>query len=145
MSNQAKGEFQLTLAGTTLTFKVGTAALIAAQEHIFATTAYLPSLEELMSGVVRQRLLYMQAFLWGGLRKYHKDITLDALADLLDSAEQVEVLTLLHNLGMSTVPDPADAAELKPDRSVNPQEAQGGRKRRGSGGARSTSKPAATA
>lgn len=114
MANPDKGEFALSFKGESLTFKVGTGALIEAQEQIGRETNYVPTLEELLRDVLRQRLAYMRAFLWAGLRKYHAEKTIDDVTDLLDEMTQGEAVALLHGLTGSTQPDPKDLSVLTP-------------------------------
>lgn len=114
MPNPEKGEFALAFGATSLTFKMGTAALIEAQEQIGRETGYVPTLEEMIRDVMRQRLAYLRAFLWAGLRKYHPEQTIEDVTGLLDEMDPEQAQTLLQGLTGSMTPAKADVAALQP-------------------------------
>ena len=99
-------------------------------------TGVIPQPQDLLAEVMRGRLKYAQVLLWASLRKYHPDVTLEKIADLMDEASQDEVQTLLVQLGMSTVPNVEDVKELKEGATSRPRRA-----RKTGTGANSTSKP----
>lgn len=113
MSNTVKGEFELPLGGVTYRFKVGVGALLLAQEQIGKETGTVPRFDELTAGLDGFRLLYVRAFLWAGLRKYHAEVTLDGVLELLDAADEGEAVTLLAGLRQSAQPDRRDLAALE--------------------------------
>jgi hypothetical protein len=113
MSNAVKGEFELPLGGTTYRFKVGVGALMLAQEQIGHETGTVPRLDEFTGGLDRWRLLYVRAFLWAGLRKYHPELTIEDVTDLLDAADEREAIALVAGLRGSTVPDTRDVEALE--------------------------------
>lgn len=144
MANAQKGEFALTMGGTVYTLKLGTSALIELQE-LLGTPEHAPTMQELVIEVVNGRAKYIRAFIWAGLRKYHPEVTLEAVSDLLDDTSEAEAKAVLRALGVSTQPDTKDVQALGLD-TVNPQPAQTGPRsvkapRRGGG--RSTSARAA--
>lgn len=132
MANPDKGEFDLSFGDTVLTFKMGTSALIEAQEQLGRETGVVPTLEELMRDVLeRQRLGYVRAFLWGGLRKHHPEKTVEDVTELLDAMTQDQAVSLLRGLTSSTRPDAKDVAALVPkDGPPRPQKAQAGQRRK---------------
>jgi hypothetical protein len=129
MSNAVKGEFELPLGGVTYRFKVGVGALMLAQEQIGRETPTsfvlcphcnkpvpvggVPRLDEFTTGLDRWRLLYVRAFLWAGLRKYHPEITIDGVTELLEAADEAEAIALVAGLRGSTVPDTRDVEALE--------------------------------
>lgn len=113
MSNNAIGEFELTAGGVAYRFKVGVAALILTQEQIGKETGTVPTFDELVLELRRHRLLYVRAILWAGLRKYHGDISLEGVNDLLDTCDPKEVVALVLGIGGSTQPDARDLAALE--------------------------------
>lgn len=135
MANPDKGEFDLEFgdgeARERLTFKMGTAALIEAQEQIGRETGYVPTLEELMRDVMlRQRLGYIRAFLWAGLRKYHPTKTIEDVTTMLDAMTQEQSIALLGGLTGSTTPEAKDLEALRPkDGRKHPRKAQTGKGR----------------
>lgn len=143
-TNAQKGEFTLTLGGTAYTLRMGTLALAALQEK-FGTPEHVPNIRDIVLEVMKGRALYVQAFVWAGLQRYHPDITFEQVADLIDETSESDLRPLLMALGISTQPDPADLKELGLDKA-NPPEAQTDRptrRARRRGGDRSISAVAA--
>lgn len=101
------------------------------------------SIEDIIREVSGGRLKYVRAFLWAGLQQFHRGTTLDDVSAILDEADEHEVRTLLHQMGLTTAPDPRDVEELKKDAPADPRRAQV-KTRRGTGGS-SKSRPAASA
>lgn len=125
MANPDKGEFEFVFGTERLTFKVGTSALMEAQEQVGRATNYVPTLEELLDGVIRrQRLTYIQAFIWAGLRKYHPEKTLEDVVSLLDAMTQEQSIALLQGLTASNQPDPKDVQALESVKGHRPRKAQ---------------------
>jgi hypothetical protein len=161
MSNAVKGEFALPLGGVTYRFKVGVGALMLAQEQIGRETPTsfvlcphcqkvvpvggVPRLDEFTTGLDRWRLLYVRAFLWAGLRKYHPEITIEDVTELLDAADEREAIALVAGLRGSTVPDQRDVEALE-DAGARPTAAEATGPRptpiRSPGAGRSTSRRA---
>jgi len=140
MANREKGEVSLTLSGTTYTCKLGTQALIEAQEAL-STPARLVTLEEMQAGMLAGRVKFIQVMLWASLQKYHPGLTLEDVNDLLDGADEQEVRVLMGALGLTMRPAPEDATELREGVATDPPRAQA---KRGAG-ARSTLKRVASA
>ena len=113
MSNETRGEFEVAIGPTIYRFKIGTAALEAAQEQIGLETGSVPTVGELTAGLDNWRLKYVRIFLWAALRKYHRDVTPAAVADLLDAATEPEMVALVAALKGSTVPDARDVQALE--------------------------------
>lgn len=126
--SSTKGEFALTLKGAVYKFKMGTTALIELQEMLSTPTNVL-RIEDILHQVQMGRVKFVRAFLWAGLQKYHDGMTLEDVSDLLDESSEPEVAKLLMDLGMTTVPAPADARELAGGK--RPQKAR--RRNRGNG------------
>lgn len=113
MSNETKGEFELTIGGVLYRFKIGTAALEAAQERIGVETGTIPTIDELTKGLDAFRMRYVRIFLWAALRKYHREVTPEAVGDLLDAATEAEAVALVAGLKGSAVPDARDLQALE--------------------------------
>lgn len=114
MSTHTTGESEITANGQTWRFKVGMGALIQAQEQVGRDSdGRVPTFDELLVGIQQMRLLYVRAFLWAGLRKYHAEMTLEAVEDLIDRCDAREVAALLLGLRQGTQPDPRDLAALE--------------------------------
>jgi hypothetical protein len=150
MANPQRGEFDLTLGGTSYRFRLGAEALIAFQEQ-FRVNGDAPSVRELLRQYQRESLVHIRALLWAGLREHHPDITLTGVADLIDAAAPSEIQAVLGGMADSTQPDPADVAALGLDGNGRPPAAQAEgtgrqarkRKARASTGAPSISPPVA--
>ena len=112
MANREKGEVDLSLAGQTWTFKLGTGALIELQELVSKAEGSLVPIERIFQDAARGRVSSIRAILWAGLRKYHGDRTLTDVEDLLDAASPAEIQALLGDLGATTQPDQADLDTL---------------------------------
>lgn len=132
-----KGEFALTLKGTTYRFKLGTSALIELQEMVSTPTRVVP-IEEILIQVHIGRIKYMRAFLWAGLQKHHAGMTLEDVSDLLDESSEAEIGRLLRDLGLTVQPAPEDSKELGATGKKRPRTARG---RRPGTGENSTSPP----
>ena len=157
MANSQRGEFELRLGGVAYTLKLGTAALVEFQESLATPDGVVPDIASAMAEVKRGRLKYVRAMLWAGLRKHHRELTIEAVDDLIDASDPAEVGQLLGSLGASTQPSRADLEALGIDPNGNgarptaapPDEGTGRqsrkRKARMSGGGRSTSPPVAPA
>ena len=84
-----------------------------AQEQIGKETGTVPTFDEMLEGIQRMRLLFVRAFLWAGLRKYHPEVTLGGVEDLIDRCDASEVAALLLGLRQGTQPDPRDLTALE--------------------------------
>lgn len=148
MSNPVRGEFSIRIQEKDYRFKVGTSALCAAQEQLGKELkGSIPTLQALIQGVMGLRLLFVRVFIWAALQKYHPDVALDQIDDLIDAVDEAEVPTLLGKLLGTTVPDQRDKKALEGDGkpSARPPEAQAAsRKGRLSGRAGSTPAPDAS-
>lgn len=117
----------------------GFAAALAATP----TRPSVASIEDIIAEVTRGRLKYVRAFLWAGLQTFHPGTTLGQVDELLDSADEAEVRKLLHQLGLTTAPDPVDVEELRKGvaGNGNPPKARATRAR-GTGGSSSSRRAA---
>lgn len=131
MANKDKGEVDMTLGGKRYTFKLGTNALIEAQE-LLSTPTRLVSIDEMRVGLQAGRLKYIQVLLWAGLQKFHAGMTVEDVNDMLDAANEGEIRVLLNGLGLTMVPSPEDVKELK--EGVAKKNSRKVRARRGTGG-----------
>jgi len=113
MSNETRGVFELDIGGKPYRFKIGTAALIAAQEQIGRDTGTVPTIEAMMEGIRDKRLLYWRDFLWAALQQFHSEITIADMADLLDTCSEMEAAVITAGLVQSMHPDPRDLETLE--------------------------------
>lgn len=83
-------------------------------------------LEGILHQVFSGRMKYIAAYLWAGLKRFHPEVTLPDVMDLLDSASMEEVQQLLRDLGLSMQPAPEDAKELSQGvtKKKNPRKAR---------------------
>lgn len=134
MSNRETGEVTVDIKGKAYTLILDTNAL-ATLEALFSTPQVHLTYAEILLRVHRGSVLYMRGVLWAALRKYHADLTLDAVGDLIQQAGGLERFSA-QLLGMveSTQPDPRDVQEL----GIDPSRPRKARRSR-STGARSSS------
>lgn len=133
-----KAEVVMVLGGKPYTFMWGTRAIREMQEHL-STPEHLVSPEEIFAELKRKRLKYLCAFIWSGLLKHHPHTKVEDADDILDSATEEEIATLLREFGLSLTPDQKDAKELTAGVKRNPPKA---RAKRGTGGNSTTRRAA---
>lgn len=130
-ADRTRGEVDFTVGGKTYTLVLKTLGLMSIQQH-FSTGDVIVDIDEVMQKAAKGSLEHVVALLWGSFLKYHPDVTLNQVIDMVDDAGGIEAVNLqLSVLGESTKPDAEDIAELKPQ-TANPPKAQTGR--RGTGG-----------
>lgn len=126
-----KDDFAASLNGTPLRFHWGMSELIDMQEGLTTytidaktgkTVAHVPTIEEMEAGVMAWRLRYQRAMFWAGLQKYHPQMSVATVTDLMQKATPEEWQAVLNAFGYFVAPDPADIAALP--MSENPPEAQ---------------------
>lgn len=87
MVNPYKGESTFEVEGKTFTLKYGANAW-AELEHKLGrgSIAISQDLMSWMQDPEKISIITFRALLWAGLRKYHKDVTIDGAGDLIDDA-----------------------------------------------------------
>jgi hypothetical protein len=130
----------VTLGGRPFTLKLGLGAMTALQEQIRREIDQVLPPDLILQEATRGRLLYMRAFIWAALQRYHPECTLREVEDLLDLASVEEIQALFASLGLLALPDPADVQALGVAATGRPPKGR----RRGTGGG-STSTPGASA
>lgn len=113
-----------------------TRGLIALQRRFTAGDA-IASTQEIFEKAASGSLEHVVAIMWASFQKYHPEVTVDQVIDMVDIIGLEALDRQLQSLSDSTTPDPADVKELS---AGNPQKAQA---RRGPG-ARSKSRPSAS-
>lgn len=130
MANPEKGEYELTVNGTTYTLVLKTAGLIALQNR-FSTPEKLASLDDLFQAAREGSIEHRVAFMWAALRKYHPDVTFEQTMDLIDDSDEAATFMAAFAAVLRTAtPDPADVEELKEAGTDRPRKA---RVKRGTG------------
>jgi len=139
MANREKGEIPLVVGGISYTFVLNTGAMIAAETEASRLWKKDVCWDDLVVKLPRGGVQAFAIYMWAGLQKYHPTLTVDAVLEIIDECGGLNGLydTFMKTAHESSLPDPADLAELPP-----PPKAQT-RAPRGDGvGARSTSKRA---
>jgi hypothetical protein len=136
MANQDKGEFDLVCGDTTYTLTLKTAGWRALQQH-FSTPDKLADLDAVIAQVRAGSVDHIVVFVWACLRKFHPEIALEAVPDLIDDAGGLEGVDrqVMGELSASMTADPKDRAELESVQK-RPRKARG---MRGTGGNGSSS------
>lgn len=139
MANPERGEFDLTINGTTYTLTLKTAALMALQKH-FSTPEITADLGDILQRIQARSLEHLVAGLWVAMLKYQPEMTFADTVNLLDDCDDWDQISAVFALLMSTTqPDTKDVAELQA--TARPRKA---RAKRGTGG-NGTSRLAASA
>lgn len=112
MANREKGEVSLVVGGTSYTLVLNMAAMIAAEE-----AASTPSKEVTWDQIVTKyssgSAKYVRIFLWAMLHKFHPDMTLEQVGELVDEAGGVvEFARALEAGQRALTPDPEDVKAL---------------------------------
>lgn len=111
MSNPEKGETTLTIAGVVYRLAINTNALIEV-EALFSTPAAPVTFQDVLKRVQAKNLAATRGFLWALLRKYHGDLTLEDVGDLIDALSGERFVATLADLAGSVKPDQRDLDEL---------------------------------
>jgi hypothetical protein len=125
MANREKGEVALTLGEQTFTLVLNTNAQAEIEAELSRLDGkdrnwdYFVSrmMNEDVAGVREVKML-----VWGMSRKYHRNLTLDQVGDLIDEAggSKGVLLRLWPDAVRSATPDPADVEALGLTKSANP-------------------------
>lgn len=139
MANTGKGEFDLIVGDRRYVLTLGTAGLRALQNHFTEPGQPAADLGAVMERVMSASIDHIIVFLWACLRKYHPEMTLEAMPNWIDDAGGVfGLMEHIGELADTTAPDPQDVQELGAVKA-NPRKA---RAKRGTG-ANGSSRPGA--
>lgn len=119
MANKQKGEVALEIAGTSYTLVMDISA-ICELEALFSTPVRDATIDEIGKSVSRGSVRHIRGFLWAALRRHHKDMTLDKVSGLIESAGGIGGFgDAVGALAKSLAPDAEDQTT-----SARPQTAQ---------------------
>lgn len=141
MANREKGEASLQIGDETYTLCLDLNAMAIIEEY-FSTPTKDVQFYEAFAKLEKGGIRYTRAFIWAGLQKHHKGLSIEATGELIQRAGGLykfgdKLKAAVAEAGLATVPDKADLQELGVNvNASHPQKARPGR------GARSTSKPA---
>jgi uncharacterized protein HemX len=131
MANREKGEISIEIGGKPYTLVLNTNALVELQD-VLSTPKALATIDEIYARVNQGSLRHVRAMVWAALRKYHSDLTLESVGELIDAAGGfVGMNALLESVQQASAPEAADVAELR--QGVNPPKARAAKKKRGTG------------
>jgi hypothetical protein len=123
----------------TYTFSLDLNAMTLIEDH-FSTAGKDVSFYEAFDKMQKTgSARYIRAFVWAGLQRHHKGLSLDAVGDLIQQSGGLlgfgdKLRGAIAEAGLATIPDKADLHDLGVDANGrNPTKARPGR------GARSTS------
>jgi hypothetical protein len=144
MANRQKGEVSMEIAGTSYTLAL-TIDAMCQLEDLFSTPAKAALFQEVVALADRGSMRHLRGLIWVCLQKYHPDLALTDVSDLVHQAGGLGVFgQKLMELTKEAFADPKDMEELGIKPSANPPRAPGGKTTRTTG-AVSTSTPAASA
>jgi hypothetical protein len=85
-----KNEIPVTLDGKTYTLKAGLNALVLLEE-MFSAGDRRVTFREVMQHATRGSVSHIRAIVYAMTRKHHKELTLDAIGDLIDRVGLMEI------------------------------------------------------
>lgn len=129
MVNRERGEVSLTVGERTYTLVLNTNAMAAIEDHL-STPLREVTWESFWERIAKGSVRAIRVLLWGMARKYHPELTVEAIGELVDSVGGLEGLTrVLHAAQGATTPDADDAATLAEANHDRPRTAQATRRR----------------
>jgi len=139
MANRERGEVGLTVGAQTYRLKLTINAMCEIEDALSTPdqrVSFTAFLERLSENSVRD----MRLVLWGALREYHPEVTLEGAGTLIQQlGGLVEFTQQLVKLTAATEPDAADLQAL----GVDPSKARPRKARQSGTGGQRTSRPAA--
>lgn len=112
MANREKGEVDVSLAGRPFTLVFRTNEIVAL-ETLLSTPTTRVRLPEVIYEMAMGSITHIRAFLWASMRKFHKDMTLEAVGELIDDVGGGEkVLEVIGEVKASLYPDPQDVEKV---------------------------------
>jgi hypothetical protein len=106
-----KNEIPVTLDGKTYTLKAGLNALVLLEE-MFSAGDRRVTFREVMQHATRGSVSHIRAIVYAMTRKHHKELTLDAIGDLIDRVGLMEINAAFEGALASMVADAADLQAL---------------------------------
>lgn len=138
MANRQNGEVSVEIDGKQYTLAMTINAMVAL-EDMFSTPTQSVTFQQVSEKADAGSIRHLRAILWAVLQRYHSDVTIEQVSDLVQEAGGIAVFTVkLLEMAKATMPAPEDLAALGIKSTANPQPAQVAKPTRGTG-ARSTS------
>lgn len=129
MANREKGEVALTVCGRTYTFVLNTNAMAAVEAKISNPGQELnwDYFWKRLTDPGRASVSDVKLLMWAMARKYHGDLSLDDVGDLIDEAGGMEGMhSVLTAANQASTPDAEDMARVRSKGSKSrPRKAQG--------------------
>jgi len=134
MANREKGEVSVEIAGTSYTLCLDLNAMCALEE-MFSKPGADVTFQDVLAQVNLGKQRYIRAVFWAAFQKFHPEVTLKGVSDLVQASGGVLGFTgeLMSKMGVavaSTSPDPADVKAVSNGR---PPRAQAQRRAGGTG------------
>lgn len=120
MANPFMGETEIELDGKKYTLYAGINAL-AEVEALFSTANKRVTVQEVMRLATEQSMTHIRGLVWAMLRKHHKDMTLEAVGDLIDRVGIGSIDQAFAQSMAQMAPDPDDLKDLGIDRPLGAQ------------------------
>lgn len=112
MANRQRGEVELEIEGKAyrLVFDLNAQCEL---EELLSTPQEPFTLQAMLRWVLAMRPTWVRGFFWACLRKYHREITVEGVSDLMvDAGGMARFVDKLAALLETVRPDPEDAAAL---------------------------------
>ena len=123
MANPERGEVDLDVHGTRYRLALGMAGLRAIQRAVSTPTRRV-TLVEVAQGAAAGDIEYLCAMIWGALQRYHPEIPLEGVDQILDDLGGLLaipiVLTKINELMTATTADARDVGVLEKKRAADP-------------------------
>ena len=126
MANLHRGEVDIDIDGKTFRLHCGLNA-IAEAEGVFSTLRERVTFSEIVEHANKGSVSHIRALLWAMLRKYHRDLSLQDVGDLVDKVGLVAIEQRFAEVLAASAPDPKDIEHLGAAQT-NPPQAQDARK-----------------
>lgn len=133
-------EIALDAGGKVYTLAVGTNTLRALEQQ-FSTPDRRVTYQEVIAHANRNSMTHITGIVWAMLRKHHRDMTMDAVGDLIDEVGLAVIDARLTEAVIEMIPDAADLQAL----GITPPNPQKAQPLKAVTGGRSTRKRAASA
>lgn len=112
MANREKGEIPVVIAGISYTLVMNHAAMIAAEDAV-STPDREVTWDEFVARVARGSAKAFRVFIWAMFQKYHRELSLDQVGELIDAAGGADGLKAVMEAGAkASTPAKADVQAM---------------------------------
>ena len=117
MANRERGEVSFQVDGTSYTLVMSINGILEVEDAASAIAGQPMLFDQVGRKVAEGNVRYLRVLFWGLLRKYHRDLTLDEVGDLIDAAGGlIGIQRLITTALDASAPDEADKKALGADK-----------------------------